>query len=144
MALSMGETTQSQKPRGYRQKLRAAAAAATRQRIIETTRRCLTEKPLHNASLDEIAVEAEVARSTIYGIFGSRAGLFQAVADDVLERGGFAELGQAFRQPDVLSALEGSFQVAARFYAAEHAVGQALLSLAAVDRDAAGAAERLN
>ncbi len=140
----MGEITHKQKQRSYQQKQRAEAAAATRLRIIEATRHCLTEKPLHNVGLDEIASEAEVARSTIYGAFGSRAGLFQAVAEDVLQRGGFVALQKAFREAEVLVALERSLQEGVRLYVSEQAVGRALLSLAAVDRDAAGAAERLN
>ncbi len=140
----MSEITHNQRQRSYHQKLRAETATVTRQRIIEATRHCLTETPLHNVGLDEIATEASVARSTIYGAFGSRAGLFQAVAEDVLKRGEFVMLQQAFREADALVALERSLQEGARLYAAEQAVSRALLSLAAIDRDAAGAAKRLN
>ena len=59
------------------------------------TRALLTRAPLENVSVPAIAAEAEVARSTIYTIFGSREGLMVAVAEDVLERGGFARIGQA-------------------------------------------------
>jgi hypothetical protein len=61
-----------------------------------------------------------------------------------LKRGEFIALQRAFRNVDALAALEQSFREAARLYAAEHAVALALLSLAAVDRDVAGAAKRLN
>jgi AcrR family transcriptional regulator len=140
----MGNVTHNQKHRIYQQKQRAEAAAATRQRVIEATRHCLTEVALHNVGLDEIATEAGVARSTIYAAFVSRAGLFEAVAEDALSRGGLVALQQASREADALLALKRSLQEAMRMYAAEHAIAQALLSLAAVDRDAAGAAERLN
>jgi AcrR family transcriptional regulator len=85
-----------------------------------------------------------VARSTIYTSFGSREGLFLAVAEDLLLRGEFERLGRAFRDPDAARALETSLREAARMYAAEHEVGHALLALAAVDADAASAAARLN
>ena len=130
--------------RSYQQKARAESAAETRRRIIDVTRELLARAPLENVSLPEIAAQSEVARSTVYAIFGSREGLMVAVAEDLLERGGFARIGQALRGPDVVRAFETSINVAMELYSQEEAVGQALLSLAAVDRDASSAAARLN
>jgi len=130
--------------RSYNQKARAENAAETRRRIIEVTRDLLTRSPLESVSLPAIAAEAGVARSTVYTIFGSREGLMVAVAEDLLERGGFARIGQALRGPDVVRAFEVSMDVAMELYSQEHEVSWALLSLAAVDRDASSAAARLN
>ena len=130
--------------RSYNQKARAEHAAETRRRIIEVTRDLLTRSPLESVSLPAIAAEAGVARSTVYAIFGSREGLLVAVAEDLLERGGFARIGQALRGPDVVRAFEVSMDVAMELYSQEHEVAGALLSLAAVDRDASSAAARLN
>ena len=130
--------------RSYQQKARAENAAETRRRIIEVTRELLSRAPLENVSLPQIAERAEVARSTVYAIFGSREGLMVAVAEDLLDRGGFARIGRALAGPDVVRAFETSIEVAMDLYAQEDAVGQALLSLAAVDRDASSAAARLN
>ena len=130
--------------RSYQQKARAEGAAETRRRIIEVTRDLLTRSPLENVSLPAIAAEAEVARSTVYAIFGSREGLMIALAEDLLDRGGFARIGQALRGPDVVRAFDVSMDVAMELYSQEHAVSQALLSLSAVDRDASSAAARLN
>lgn len=130
--------------RSYEQKARAESAAETRLRVIEATRNLLTRAPLENVSLPAIAAEADVARSTVYAIFGSREGLMIALAEDLLERGGFARIGQALRGPDVVRAFEMSMDVAMELYSQEHAVSQALLSLSAVDRDASSAAARLN
>jgi AcrR family transcriptional regulator len=130
--------------RSYNQKARAENAAETRRRIIEVTRDLLTRSPLESVSLPAIAAEAGVARSTVYTIFGSREGLMVAVAEDLLERGGFARIGQALRGPDVVRAFEVSMDVAMELYSQEHEVAWALLSLAAVDRDASSAAARLN
>ena len=130
--------------RSYQQKARAEAAAETRRRIIDVTREQLARAPLENVGLPEIAAAAGVARSTVYTIFGSREGLMVAVAEDLLDRGGFARIGMALRGPDVVQAFETSMDVAMEMYSQEHAVGQALLSLSAVDRDASSAAARLN
>ena len=57
--------------------------------------RCIDEqlRLLHQlqgtVSIDGIARMARVARPTVYLIFGSRAGLFEAVGADLQERGGF-------------------------------------------------------
>lgn len=67
-----------------------------------------------------------------------------AVAEDLLDRGGFARIGQALAGPDVVRAFETSIDVAMELYSQENAVGQALLSLAAVDLDASSAGARLN
>ena len=130
--------------RSYNQKARAESAAETRRRVIAVTRDLLTRSPLESVSLPAIAAEAGVARSTVYTIFGSREGLMVAVAEDLLERGGFARIGQALRGPDVVRAFEVSMDVAMELYSQEHEVSWALLSLAAVDRDASSAAARLN
>ena len=136
--------TKSRRKRAYQQTARAESSAETRRRIIEVTRELLTRAPLENVSLPTIASAAEVARSTVYTIFGSREGLMVAVAEDLLDRGGFARIGEALREPDVVRAFEQSIAVAMDLYASEYAVAQALLSLAAVDRDASSAAARLN
>jgi AcrR family transcriptional regulator len=132
------------KKRAYRQNVRAESATETRRRIIEVSRALLTRAPLENVSVPTIAAEADVARSTIYAIFGSREGLMIALAEDVLERGGFVRIGQALRGPDVVQAFATSIDVAMELYSQEHAVAQALLSLSAVDRDASSAAARFN
>ena len=134
----------STRQRSYTQTARAEGAAETRRRIIDVTRELLARAPLENVSVPAIATSADVARSTVYAIFGSREGLMVAVAEDLLERGGFVRIGQALRGPDVVRAFELSMDVAMDLYSQEEPVGQALLSLAAVDRDAQSAAARLN
>ena len=134
---------QEMSTRRYRQTLRAEAAAETRGRIVEAARAALTVWPLRPLNIGEVAAAANVARSTVYEIFGSREGLHVALAENVLERGGFRRLQEAFRRPDALDALEGSFRAWARLGAAELGVASALLSLGAVDPDAASAVARL-
>ena len=45
-------------------------------------------RPPSPSASTQVAQTAGVARSTVYLIFGSRAGLFDAVTADLLERGG--------------------------------------------------------
>jgi AcrR family transcriptional regulator len=129
--------------RSYRQVARAEAAAETRRHIIEVTRAALARAPLVNVGLPEIAAEAGVARSTIYTAFGSREGLMFALAEDLLKRSGFDRVGAAFRLPDAVEALQQSLREAAQVYASEAPVARALLRLAAIDKDAARGAARI-
>jgi AcrR family transcriptional regulator len=130
------------KKRAYQQSLRAEAAMATRHRILEVTRECLARVPIANVGLEELASRARVVRSTIYKTFGSRQGLMIALAEDVLRRGGFDQLGRAFRHPDPRVALESSLREGARLYGEQHAVARAILTLGALDPDLAHAAAR--
>src|SRR5205814_9821999 len=75
--------------RKYEQRLRADAAAETRRRILDAVYQRLREAPSEPVSIDRIAQLARVARPTVYLVFGSRAGLFEAIGADLQERGGF-------------------------------------------------------
>ena len=64
--------------RPYEQRQRAEAAEQTRRRILDAVIERLRKAPAEPVSVDRIAEMAGVARSTVYAIFGSRAGLFDA------------------------------------------------------------------
>ena len=85
--------------RKYEQRLRAESAEETRRRILDAVAQRFREAPTEPLSLDQVARLARVARSTIYLAFGSRAGLLQAFAVDLWERGGLADLTTARRAP---------------------------------------------
>ena len=74
--------------RRYEQRLRAQMADETRRRVLDAVYDELHATPAQPVSVDRIAQAAGVARSTVYVIFGSRAGLFDAFTADLLERGG--------------------------------------------------------
>ena len=74
--------------RKYEQRLRAQTAEETRRRILDALYDRLRDALSEPVAIDEIARAAGVARSTVYLIFGSRAGLFDALTIDLLERSG--------------------------------------------------------
>jgi AcrR family transcriptional regulator len=125
--------------RPYVQTHRAAQADEKRRHILRSARALLLTKPLPEVTLDAVAKEAGAARSTVYVAFGSRSGLFEALAEQLLVDVGFDRLVAAVEHPDPLEALRGSFAESARVYAADRQVARALWSWGELEADAAGA-----
>ena len=126
--------------RRYEQRLRARSAEETRRRVLDAVYDQLSEAPAQPASVDRIARAAEVARSTVYAIFGSRAGLFDAFAADLLERGGFRRVLDAIADPDPHVTLRAGITGGVHTFAAHRDVFRALVSMAELDPDAVGGA----
>ena len=126
--------------RRYEQRLRAQAAEETRRRVLDALYDALREAPAKPVSVDGIARTAGVARSTVYVIFGSRAGLFDAFAADVVERGGFQRVLDAVADPDPRVHLRDGITGGVHTFAAHRDVFRALVSMAELDPDAVGGA----
>jgi len=119
--------------RKYEQRLRAEAAEATRRRILDAVYRRLREAPAEPLNLDQVARLARVARSTIYTVFGSRAGLLDAFAEDLWSRSGLPQLTAVVSHPDAREHLRGGFTAASRMFAGERDIYRVLFSMAQLD-----------
>jgi AcrR family transcriptional regulator len=128
--------------RAYEQRARADEAARTRLRIIEAVFRRLREAPAEPVAVDEIAGIAGVARSTVYAIFGSRSGLFDAVGRELAERSGYASLLEAKDEEDARDYLRTGIRAASEILAANRDIYRALHSMAQLDEQAVGGAVR--
>jgi AcrR family transcriptional regulator len=126
--------------RRYEQRLRAQTAEETRRRVLDAVYAALREAPAEPVSVDQIAHTAGVARSTVYVIFGSRAGLFDAFAADLLGRGGFRRVLDAVADPDPRVHLRGGITGGVHTFAAHRDVFRALVSMAELDPGAVGGA----
>ena len=126
--------------RKYEQRLRAEQAEETRRRILDAVYERLRQAPAEPIALDDVARRARVARSTIYLVFGSRAGLFQAFAEDLSERTGLAALTEAVAHPDPREHLRGGLAAASRMYAADRDIYRVLFSMEQLDPDAVSGA----
>lgn len=127
-------------PRAYEQRLRASSAAATRTRILDALYDRIRTEPAKPVSVDEIAQLAGVARSTIYTVFGSRPGLFDAAAMELIERGGFQRLVEATDLPDVRQALREAITAGVEIFSVDPDVFRALHAMEKLDADAVGGA----
>jgi AcrR family transcriptional regulator len=125
-------------PRRYEQRLRAERSEATRQRILDALEQRLREAPTQPVTLEEIAARAAVARTTIYLVFGSRAGLFDALTSQLWERAGLANLTEAVAHPDARIHLREGLRTGLEIYAANRDVAMALFSMSALDPDSVG------
>jgi AcrR family transcriptional regulator len=125
--------------RRYVQRVRAESADATRRRILDAARASLERGPLGALRVDEVARSAGVSRSTVYLLYGSRAGLFDALGRHLREEAGFDDLLREFGRPDALDAMRGAQREAARMYAKMPDLARALFTLSAIDPDAVAA-----
>jgi AcrR family transcriptional regulator len=126
--------------RAYEQKARAESAAETRRRILDGVYECLREEPSTPPSVGEIARRAGVARSTVYLVFGSRAGLFDAFAQELWQRSGLPNLQQAINVPDARDGVLGGIRAGVDIFAADRDVFNALFAMTKLDPDAVGGA----
>jgi AcrR family transcriptional regulator len=130
--------------REYKQRRRAEAAEETRRRILDAVYEQLRAAPAEQISVDRVAQAAEVARSTVYVAFGSRAGLLDALGEDLLQRAGFERMLRQSRQPDARESVRAGIHELAAMYAAERDVIRALVSIERLNTDAfSGAIARL-
>jgi AcrR family transcriptional regulator len=126
--------------RRYEQRRRAQMAEETRRRVLDAVYDELREAPAQPVSVDGIARTAGVSRSTVYVIFGSRAGLFDALGADLFERGGFHRVLDAIAEPDPRVTVRAGITGGVHTFAAHRDVFRALMSMAALDPDAVGGA----
>lgn len=124
--------------RQYTQRLRAESAIETRRRILDAVAERMRTAPTEPVSVDQVARLAKVARSTIYVVFGSRDGLFEAFADDLFTRTGIEVLAQAQKAADALEQLRAATTAACRMFAGDVDVYRVLYAMARLDPDAVG------
>ncbi|MFC9841336.1 TetR/AcrR family transcriptional regulator [Rhodococcus sp. NPDC127530] len=127
--------------RKYEQRLRAEAAEETRRNILDAVYERLRRAPSTPVSVEQVARTAGVSRSTVYLVFGSRSGLFDALTTDLWwHRAGFQAVVDAAEHPDAREHLRGGIDSGVRVFAAHRDVFRALFSMAQLDADAVGGA----
>lgn len=65
---------------------RAERSAQTRGDLLEAAQRRFFEAGYHATTLDDIADDAGYTKGAVYSTFGSKAGLFLALFDDIVDR----------------------------------------------------------
>jgi AcrR family transcriptional regulator len=126
-------------PRPYRLGQRQATTTQTRARILAAARQLLAAPGgIAGVTVEAVARHADVSRMTVYYQFGSKAGLLEALFDQLATTGRLPQgVAAAMQQPDPLDALAGYIAAFSRFWAAERLVLRRLRSLAALDPELA-------
>ena len=124
--------------RRYEQRARAEGAEETRRRILEAAYARLREAPAEPLNVDRVARAAGVARSTVYLVFGSRAGLFEALGADLMRRDAYARLLEAVALPDARDSLRGGIRAGVEMFAADTPVVRGPLHHEQLDPEAVG------
>jgi len=86
-------------------------------------------------SIDAVAAQAGVARMTVYYQFGSKAGLLEALFDELGGRYFRSELPWVMSQHEPLQALEDLIQVFVKFWSSERLVTRRIRGMAALDAE---------
>lgn len=109
----------------------------TRVRVLTAARELiLGENALSGFSMEAVARQAGVTRMTVYGRFGSKRGLLEALFDEMGMRGGLREtLPAAFAQPDAMDALQAYIAAFCAFWERDRALNRRLRGFAALDRE---------
>ncbi len=123
-------------PRTYQLGQRVAAIERTRERIIEAARDLLdADGEFTGFSVEAVARRASVARMTVYYQFSSRAGLLEAVYDDLARRGLVDQLPGAFQVRDPVAALCRAVEAFVHFWASDRRIIRRLRALTSVDAE---------
>jgi AcrR family transcriptional regulator len=121
-------------PRSYRLGLRQTTIDEKRQKIVEAARELImSERALAGFSVDTVAKQAGVARATIYNQFSNRAGLIEALFDDLARRGGMFELGEVFQIENPIEALNEFIRAFGRFWTTDRILIRRLHAMNALD-----------
>ncbi|WNL46475.1 TetR/AcrR family transcriptional regulator [Dyella sp. BiH032] len=110
--------------RPYLSPLRSAAAAEKRKAVLDAATDLLRQKNIAQFSLDAVAKAAGVTRLTVYNQFGSRRGLFEAVLDELAQRGRLLRLPAALEAKDPAAALDALIEIFCDFWAGDSALGR--------------------
>jgi AcrR family transcriptional regulator len=110
--------------RQYVSRVRAAAAEANRDRVIEEAAAFLRSEPISAFSIESVAKQAGVTRLTIYNQFGSRRGLLEAVFDHLAQRGRLQRIVEAVVDPEPRHGLRLLVEIFSEFWGGDPAVGR--------------------
>lgn len=125
-------------PRPYQLGLREPAVHENRGRILAAAREILSRPTgVSRFTVDQVALRAGVARATVYYQFKNKAGLVEALFDDLAARGGLRGLPEAFARPDPWQSLDEFIAIFVRFWSSDRLVIRRLRALAAFEPELA-------
>lgn len=119
--------------------MQARTAKVTSERILQTASRLFAEKGYANVSIRDVCKETGTTAPVIYYYFGSKKGLYDAVAQSKLSMSGFiSKLAKASEERDPLAGIESLIETYLSSFP-EHTFdpGLYLTDTASLDRESA-------
>jgi len=114
---------------------RSSRRTESRRRVLDAVRALLEEGAFHESTVEEVADRAGVSRATVYGHFGSRVGLVDAVCE-------VFDATPSLAAVRVTESVDAFVAAVVGFWASEEKLLVQLYGAAAVDPAAAAFVER--
>ena len=130
--------------RPYSSAHRQEASNRKRAKILRVSRSQLESNGFSDFSLEAIARQGGVTRQTVYNLFGSRAGLLEALFDELSIEAGMHRMRNVMQQADVATALACFVDVFCEFWAKDRLLIRRIHGLAAIDPEFGAAVEARN
>jgi AcrR family transcriptional regulator len=132
----------SMPPRPYRARGRTARSEQTRQRITTAVRELLSEGRFQEATVEQVAERAGLARATLYQHFRSRIELVDAICETFNANPALREIRRIVELPDAGEALDETITNCVRFWSSEDPILRQLYGVAAIDAAAQDLVDR--
>lgn len=115
-----------------------------RAKILSVARAQLESNGFLTFTLDSLARESGVTRQTIHNLFGTKAGLLEALFDQLAMAGGMERMREVMQQSDPRSMLSGFVKVFTGFWAKDRLLIRRIHGIAAIDPEFGAAVEARN
>ncbi len=131
-------------PRPYSSVVRLAGSDRKRTKVLAVARTQLESSGFRDFGMETIARQSGVTRQTIYNLFGSRAGLLEALFDQLAIEGGMQRMRDIMQQTNPESALASFVDVFCGFWAKDRLLLRRIHGIAAIDPEFGAALEARN
>ncbi len=115
-----------------------------RTKILAAARAQLESSGFLSLTLDALARESGVTRQTIHNLFGTKAGLLEALFDQLALDGGMDRMREVMQQTDAASMLESFVRVFTDFWGRDRVFIRRIHGIAAIDPEFGAAVEARN
>jgi len=131
-------------PRPYSSVQRMAGSDRKRAKVLAVARAQLESSGFRDFGMETIARQSGVTRQTIYNLFGSRAGLLEALFDQLAIEGGMQRMRDVMQQTNPVSALASFVDIFCGFWTKDRLLLHRIHGIAAIDPEFGAALEARN
>jgi AcrR family transcriptional regulator len=115
-----------------------------RRNILAAAREQLESNGFLGLTLDALARESGVTRQTIHNLFGTKAGLLEALFDQLAQAGGMHRMREVMQQTDAEAVLPAFVKVFTDFWSKDRLFIRRIHGIAAIDPEFSAAVEARN